>query len=112
MLICFHAQRFATKSPTTLSVASGLQAWPSVESFVRELPPGSVIGDVGCGNGKNMRACNQVGIGIASDVSVELCKICGANGHEVAAADALNLPYRTGVFDGVICIAVPHQTTC
>ena len=28
------------------------QAWPKVASFIQELPAGSLIGDLGCGNGK------------------------------------------------------------
>ena len=37
------------------------KAWPKVAEFVLRQRPGSVIGDLGCGNGKNLLACNKVG---------------------------------------------------
>ena len=43
------------------------------------------------------------------DRSVELLKICRGNHQEVSLVDGLFLPYREGVFDAVICIAVLHH---
>ena len=36
------------------------------------IPPGILQG---CGNGKNIPACNQVGLGLGCDISIELIKI-------------------------------------
>ena len=46
------------------------QPWPLVERFLKDLPPGSVGLDVGCGNGKYMGVNNDVFI-IGSD------RLCG-----------------------------------
>lgn len=77
--------------------------------FVTSLPNGSVIGDIGCGNGKNIPACNEVGLGIGYDISIELCKICRGMGFEVTVGDTMTLPYRDGVFDAALSIAVLHH---
>ena len=36
------------------------KSWPKVAEFISRQPPGSLFGDLGCGNGKNIPACNQV----------------------------------------------------
>lgn len=46
---------------------------------------------------------------IGSDICPELVSIARSRGHEVAVLDCLNLAYRAGVFDAVICIAVVHH---
>lgn len=35
------------------------KAWPSVKDFLDSLPSGSLIGDVGCGNGKYIFSAPQ-----------------------------------------------------
>lgn len=91
------------------------KAWPRVEAFARSLARGSLIADVGAGNGKNLPACARIegdacpSFPIASDLSFELAKICAERGFQVAAADVTRLPFRTGAFDAVLCIAVLHH---
>jgi len=34
------------------------RSWPKVDAFIANLPPGSLVCDAGCGNGKNLPACN------------------------------------------------------
>ena len=70
---------------------------------------GSLIADVGCGNGKNIPDCDKIGGSISCDFSMGLLKICASRGYEVLAANALNLPYRDNTFDAAICIAVLHH---
>jgi SAM-dependent methyltransferase len=53
-----------------------------------------LILDVGCGNGKNLPACDEVGVGVGCDISSSLVGICRSRGFEVAVADAMTLPYE------------------
>lgn len=46
---------------------------------------------------------------MGSDICPELVAIAKGHGHNVIVADCLTLPYRNGVFDAVICIAVIHH---
>ena len=46
---------------------------------------------------------------IGCDRCINLSKICGSRSFEVSIADALVLPYREGIFDVVICIALIHH---
>lgn len=94
------------------------KAWPRVEAFARALARGSLVADVGAGNGKNLPACARTGgageaagpsFPIASDLSLELAKICAERGFQTAAADVTRLPFRSGAFDAVLCIAVLHH---
>mmetsp|Transcript_17352 Transcript_17352/g.22704 ORF Transcript_17352/g.22704 Transcript_17352/m.22704 type:complete len:277 (-) Transcript_17352:18-848(-) len=86
------------------------KAWPKVESFIKAQRKGSLFGDIGCGNGKNLPACNSVGVGVGCDISVGLATIAStARNLEVPVADIMNLPYRSAIFDCVLCIAVLHH---
>ncbi|KAL5460467.1 hypothetical protein EMCRGX_G033918 [Ephydatia muelleri] len=82
--------------------------WPRVEEFIKSQPPGSFIADVGCGNGKYL-GLNPLAYKLGSDICPELVSIARQRGHEVAVCDCLHLPYKTGVFDAVICIAMVHH---
>ncbi len=46
---------------------------------------------------------------LGSDICPELVCIAKSRGHEVGVCDCLHLPYKTGLFDAVICIAVIHH---
>ncbi|XP_042503186.1 tRNA (carboxymethyluridine(34)-5-O)-methyltransferase-like [Macadamia integrifolia] len=82
--------------------------WPKVATFLNSLPPGSLILDAGCGNGKYL-GLNPNCLFIGCDISAPLINICAGRGHEVMVADAVNLPYRTGFGDAAISIAVLHH---
>lgn len=82
--------------------------WPKVSAFLNSLPPGSLILDAGCGNGKYL-GLNPNCFFIGCDISAPLIKICYDRGSEVMVADAVNLPYRTGYADAAISIAVLHH---
>ncbi|KAJ0240068.1 hypothetical protein HA466_0227580 [Hirschfeldia incana] len=82
--------------------------WPKVAAFLESLPPGSVILDAGCGNGKYL-GLNPNCFFIGCDISDPLIRICSEKGHEVLVADAVNLPYREGFGDAAISIAVLHH---
>ncbi|GIY66674.1 alkylated DNA repair protein alkB homolog 8 [Caerostris extrusa] len=82
--------------------------WPKVVSFLNSVPLGSIVLDIGCGNGKNMKltsGCFEMGC----DASVNLVQVCSKRNVEVFAADCLKLPFRNECIDVAICIAVIHH---
>ncbi|CAH2062775.1 unnamed protein product, partial [Iphiclides podalirius] len=88
-------------------------AWPKVVEFLREVPPGSVLLDLGAGNGKNILNRSDI-LQIAGERSIGLLEECKRNVGSVAGADCVRLDMlRAGVRDGcadvVICIAVVHH---
>eukprot|EP01043_Picozoa_sp_COSAG02_P065402 COSAG02_NODE_9857_length_2091_cov_1.510040_1_plen_341_part_00 len=87
------------------------KAWPRVEAFIRKQAAGSLICDSGAGNGKNLPACDSVGLGIASDFSrpLLLLGLQKPPGHEGVVGDSTALPYREGCFDAALSIAVLHH---
>lgn len=88
--------------------------WPRIANFLSALPSGAVGLDVGCGNGKYLDVNPDIHI-LGSDRSSELVKLAGerstvrAGKTEVVVADGFDLPYRLGVFDFVISVAVLHH---
>lgn len=87
------------------------KAWPRVDSFIRNLAPGSLVADLGCGNGKNVPAVREVGgFSIASDACAPLARIaCESHGAAALVCDCLNTPFRSGTFDAALSIAVLHH---
>lgn len=88
--------------------ATRFAKWPKVALFLDSLPPGSLVVDSGCGNGKYL-GYNPNCFFIGCDISPPLVAICSRKGHEALVADALHLPYRTGFYDAAISIAVLHH---
>ncbi|CAL9683877.1 unnamed protein product [Knipowitschia caucasica] len=82
--------------------------WPRVCDFLRALPPGSVLADVGCGNGKYLGVNPQVAA-MGCDRSSGLTHICAERGFQVFVSDALSVPLRTASCDACISIAVIHH---
>lgn len=86
--------------------------WPEVTKFLDSCKPGSLIGDIGCGNGKYLNYRADECIMIACDISQELLKISkerrdGCKSY--TQANVLNLPYRDNLFDAIIHVAVLHH---
>eukprot|EP00804_Cyclotella_cryptica_P018252 CCRYP_005984-RA/>CCRYP_005984-RA protein AED:0.24 eAED:-0.41 QI:0/-1/0/1/-1/1/1/0/1017 len=112
--------------------------WPGATQFLENLPPGSIVADVGCGDGKYFSAilgANSYVIG--TDISEALLRTASSteksdgnkakavNGPQyqrlsdeklalsafpaVAVADCIHLPIRSGSCDAAICIAVMHH---
>ena len=46
---------------------------------------------------------------VGSDICPELISIGRSRKFEVMTCDCLHLPYRSGTFDGLVCIAVVHH---
>ena len=67
--------------------------WPKVAEFLRNQPVGSLVADVGCGNGKYL-GINDNLFKTGSDRSFNLASICRERGYSVIVCDILSLPYR------------------
>ncbi|KAG2425074.1 hypothetical protein HXX76_013983 [Chlamydomonas incerta] len=98
--------------------------WPRVRAFIESLPPGGLVADVGCGNGKYFGVRPDLAV-LGSDISAGLVAVAAARLHaphcpatphlsppraaDALVADALRLPYRAACADGALCIAVLHH---
>lgn len=82
--------------------------WTCVEKFISSLDHGSLIGDIGCGNGKNMNTRNDCSYA-GCDFSEGLVSICKTKGLNVKYGDILSLPYDDNSFDHTMSIAVIHH---
>ncbi|KAM8902485.1 putative tRNA methyltransferase 9B isoform 1-T5 [Spinachia spinachia] len=87
---------------------SRYKAWPKVRQFLLDLQPGSIVADIGCGNGKYLHINKEV-FKLGCDVCHPLLDFAWRQGHEVQMCDGLHLPYRDGCFDAVLSIAVIHH---
>eukprot|EP00850_Spirogloea_muscicola_P015520 SM000119S25663 [mRNA] locus=s119:306434:309879:+ [translate_table: standard] len=88
--------------------ATRFSKWPKVASFLHALPTGSLVADVGCGNGKYLGlspSCFFIGC----DISLPLLNICAKHGAEVLVSDAVRIPYRAAFFEAAVSIAVLHH---
>ncbi|KAL0030888.1 hypothetical protein WJX77_011841 [Trebouxia sp. C0004] len=97
--------------------------WPKVRQFIDKLAPGSLVADVGCGNGKYFLVRQDIAV-LGSDRSSGLAQVAAtrlaagtgaASGSsfkaDVAVADGMQLPYASQRFDAVLSIAVLHHIT-
>jgi ubiquinone/menaquinone biosynthesis C-methylase UbiE len=75
-----------------------------------QLPAGSFVFDIGCGNGKYLGVNKEIYM-VGTDRSMGLLEIAQekSDGYELFAADCLNLPLRSDLCDAFLCIAVIHH---
>ena len=83
--------------------------WPQVLTFIDSLPSGGVMIDVGCGNGKYLGRRPRDLAKLGCDYSLGLLSICRERGFQAIRCDALKLPYKDGIADGCMSIAVIHH---
>lgn len=108
--------------------------WPGATQFLQRLPPGSMVADVGCGDGKYFPAIWEASsFVIGTDISRPLLETAFPDELDipekelpesrrmrddrrhlrqrpsVAVADCMNLPLRDHSCDAAICIAVLHH---
>lgn len=86
------------------------KAWPSVKNFLDSLPSNSLVGDIGCGNGKYI-FCREGLQFVGTDIAMKFVEIVKEkDGNvQVAVADTTSIPFRSSIFDHVISIAVIHH---
>lgn len=86
--------------------------WPKVKDFVSSFEPGSLLLDVGCGNGRFMDCIKDSKVCF---MGTDRCKsllgsaIARNPDLQVFVDDCMRLNVRSGTFDGIICIAVLHH---
>lgn len=83
--------------------------WPEIEKFINNLEPNSLIGDIGCGNGKNMMPSRKDLIFKGMDLSTEFVKICCSKGLDVINGNILNIPFEDNYFNHTMSVAVIHH---
>ncbi|XP_048199730.1 alkylated DNA repair protein alkB homolog 8 [Perognathus longimembris pacificus] len=82
--------------------------WPRIVEFLKALPSGSVVADIGCGNGKYLGINKELYM-IGCDRSENLVAICRERQFQAFVGDALAVPVRSGSCDACISIAVIHH---
>ncbi|KAG8195954.1 hypothetical protein JTE90_028928 [Oedothorax gibbosus] len=80
----------------------------TVQKFLDGLEPGSLIADVGCGDGRHLKDTNNC-YSIGTDCSVLQATLTHEHGKEAILGDNLQLPFRSDLFDGVLSVGVVHH---
>ena len=84
------------------------KVWNGVANYLDTIPSGSTVGDIGCGNGKNMMYRNDLNY-MGMDISSEMVKICNDRGFNTIEGDITNIPFDTDSMDYTMSIAVVHH---
>ena len=84
--------------------------WPKVKAFLDGLPKYSIVGDIGCGNGKYI-FCTPELVMIGTDIAESFSVICKTkdNKTQTLVCDTTAIPFRTNSLDYAISIAVIHH---
>lgn len=85
--------------------------WNCVKRVIKDLTPGSLVIEVGSGNGKNLRAISERKdiIAIGCDIIPEFTRYTQSPSVDSILATNLNIPFRTMCADFVLSIAVVHH---
>jgi alkylated DNA repair protein alkB family protein 8 len=83
---------------------------PKVLLFIESIPSGSLVLDIGCGNGVYLELIEKLG---SLSLGIERCTVMGNTsiGHyeQRVLCDALRMPCKDGMFDYLLAIAVWHH---
>ena len=92
---------------------TGRGKWRGTTNFELQLPPGSRVLEVGCGNGKHLSSLFNKGFQVhgidVSPTAIKLAKEKAEFHHaavDLRVADATELPYENGYFDAVFLFHV------
>ena len=82
-------------------------SWSWIENFKKKIKTTDFYADIGCGNGRNLRDKNCVGV----DNSVELLKICREKYPlgKIIEGCITDIPIKDNKCDYVLCVAVLHH---
>ncbi len=83
------------------------QQWDWIERFIKLFLHNSILLDIGCGNGRNMKNNNYKFYGV--DNCEQFVKICKDQQLNVQLSDMTKLPFENKSFDGIISIASFHH---
>lgn len=94
--------------------ATRTRPWPGVESFLKELAPGSRVLDAGCGNGRHAVLAARLGHRVVGvDVSRQLLSYAqesvGDDGLGFIEAAIERVPLRDDSVDAALALAVLHH---
>lgn len=84
--------------------------WSWIDKFMNNIPKGSLIYDIGCGNGRNMQYIDHKFIGI--DNCIEFIKMCRNKQLNTIYANMNNIPLSSQSTNYIICIATFHHLQC
>lgn len=82
--------------------------WHKVKDFIDSLPVGTLLADVGSGDGKYF-GVNPGVLSIGCDRSLKLLEVSHSIDFDTFCCDAVKLPFRSDLFDATLCIAVLHH---
>ena len=82
--------------------------WHRVKAFIETIEAGSLLADIGSGDGKYFGLSPAV-YSLGCDRSMKLLEVSRDLRYETFCCDAVKLPLRSDVFDAVLCIAVLHH---
>jgi alkylated DNA repair protein alkB family protein 8 len=82
--------------------------WNLVKEFIEGLPAGSLLADVGSGDGKYFGVNPNI-FTVGCDRSLQLLEVSKESNQETFCCDAVLLPFVSNTFDAAICIAVLHH---
>ncbi|XP_066923348.1 alkylated DNA repair protein alkB homolog 8-like [Clytia hemisphaerica] len=96
------------KSKCNLQTRRG-KCWRRVIRFLQSFPMDSLIGDIGFGDGRFLDESQANIFGI--ERCIHLCEEAKKSNDniETIGSDVTQLPFRSNLFDGLICVAVLHH---
>ena len=83
--------------------------WKSVKEFNSNISDGSIVVEVGSGNGKNLQ--NKNCYNIATDLCEKFLEITNKKGIDSLQLNNLSIPLKNNMADYVLSIAVIHHLT-
>lgn len=112
------AQKILSQTKETYnSIASDFNAtrgylWPGFEKFLKYVPLGARVLDVGCGNGRLVKLFDNHTVSYTG-IDASVGQVAWARKNHPAGrfmvGDTLHLPFPDGQFDAVFMIAVLHH---
>ena len=77
--------------------------WHRVKDYLDSLPVGTLLADIGSGDGKYF-GVNPGVISIGCDRSIKLLEVSHSSEYETFCCDAVKLPLTSDTFDATLCI--------